>query len=232
MTLDKRLLAAASLVRRGSPVCDVGTDHGYLAAYLAMEGISGQVSASDKNPKPLAAARRTLEANGLAGRVELFLSDGLADVPPQKAMDVVMAGMGGELIASLVLGWLHSREPERRFILQPMTRAAHLRRSLCENGFAILREIPVLEEGRRYAVLLAGWDGVVRTPDPVFELVGRIPEEPTPAAAAFLRGERDKLLKVAAGLEKTAGRADEAAEKRRIAGKLDVLLKEVQPKCL
>ena len=192
MVLDRRLMAAASQVRPGSPVCDVGTDHGYLAAYLAAEGISKQIIASDKNEKPLSAARRTLEENGLAGKVELFLSDGLSSVPPEKAMDIVIAGMGGELIASLVLDWPYSREPERRFILQPMTRASYLRRRLCENGFAILRELPILEDGHCYTVLLAAWDGIIRRPDPIFQMVGRIPEENTPEAAGYLRGERER----------------------------------------
>ena len=33
VSLDSRLLTAASLVREGHPVCDVGTDHGMLAVW-------------------------------------------------------------------------------------------------------------------------------------------------------------------------------------------------------
>ena len=63
--LPKRLMACAALVRRGAKVCDVGTDHALLPCYLAKEGISPAVIASDVNEKPLLGAARTIFAGGL-----------------------------------------------------------------------------------------------------------------------------------------------------------------------
>ena len=37
--LDERLSAVASLVRNGKRVADIGTDHGYLVAYLVENGV-------------------------------------------------------------------------------------------------------------------------------------------------------------------------------------------------
>ncbi|MDE6783913.1 MAG: class I SAM-dependent methyltransferase, partial [Ruminococcus sp.] len=51
--LDKRLELCAELVSGKGIVCDVGTDHGYLAIELIKSGKCEKVIASDINPKPL-----------------------------------------------------------------------------------------------------------------------------------------------------------------------------------
>ena len=76
MKLGRRLAAAASLVRPGIPVCDVGTDHGLLACFLAQKGISPLIVASDIAEKPLDAARNLIASLGLEGQVQTVLSDG------------------------------------------------------------------------------------------------------------------------------------------------------------
>ncbi|MDE6599627.1 MAG: class I SAM-dependent methyltransferase, partial [Oscillospiraceae bacterium] len=134
--LDKRLRLCADMVR-GKRVCDVGTDHAYLAAELLSEGRCETAVAADINEKPLAAARLTLEKAGVLDRAELILSDGLENIPESGITDIVIAGMGGELIAAILsrCGWLDGKN----LILQPMSRADFLIKWLCENGFEILR---------------------------------------------------------------------------------------------
>ena len=57
--LGPRLALCASLVREGSTLCDVGTDHGYLPIWLLKTGKIPKALACDINPGPLEAARRT-----------------------------------------------------------------------------------------------------------------------------------------------------------------------------
>ncbi|MFR4144599.1 MAG: tRNA (adenine(22)-N(1))-methyltransferase TrmK [[Clostridium] leptum] len=66
--------------------------------------------------------------------VELRLSDGLQAFLPEEADFIVIAGMGGEVIASILgaVPWL--KETGARLVLQPMTRAEELRRFLAEHG--------------------------------------------------------------------------------------------------
>ena len=78
--LDKRLSACADFVK-GSRVCDIGTDHGYLTAELLLSGKCKTAVAADINEKPLASAQKTLEKHGLTDRCELILSDGLKNIP-------------------------------------------------------------------------------------------------------------------------------------------------------
>jgi tRNA (adenine22-N1)-methyltransferase len=150
--LDKRLTAIAELVREGATVCDVGTDHAYLPCFLARSGKYGQVYACDLNPKPLEFARAQIAHQG--ADVILIQSDGLAEVPV--CDDVIIAGMGGELIAEIV-GRIPQgfRTANLRLILQPMTRAQHLRHGLAESGFEVITEKIVRENNRDFIIMYA-----------------------------------------------------------------------------
>ena len=98
--LTGRLSAAAALCRRGVTICDVGTDHALLACYLAQNGAK-EVIASDVKEGPLSAARRTI-AEQCVTNVTAVLSDGLDRI--DYADDVVICGMGGELIMKIISG--------------------------------------------------------------------------------------------------------------------------------
>ena len=138
--LTGRLSAAAALCRRGVIVCDVGTDHALLACYLAQNGAK-EVIASDVKDGPLSAARRTIAEQGVTN-VTAVLSDGLDRI--DYADDVVICGMGGELIMKIISGCRFLSE-DTRFILQPMTKADTLRRELYRGGFDIIEERAVRE---------------------------------------------------------------------------------------
>lgn len=78
----------------------------------------------------------------------------LRALSPDEAGDIVLAGMGGELIIRLIgeAPWL--KAGDKRLILQPMTSAEELRRFLEREGFAILREQAAEEDGHVYSVML------------------------------------------------------------------------------
>jgi tRNA (adenine22-N1)-methyltransferase len=150
--LDKRLSAIAELIREGVTVCDVGTDHARLPCHLARSGKYGQVYACELNLKPLEFARSQISHQ--KAEVVLIQSDGLTNAPP--CDDVVIAGMGGELIAAIVSKMPKAFRGENlRLILQPMTRAEHLRRGLAESGFEIISEQSVHENNRDFIIIYA-----------------------------------------------------------------------------
>ena len=117
--LPKRLQACADFVRQGTRVCDVGTDHALLPCELVKQGKATAALAADVHEKPLAGARKTIRASGCADRVTTRLSDGLQQILPEEADDVVIAGMGGETIAQILAAapWLQGRGC--RLLLQP-----------------------------------------------------------------------------------------------------------------
>lgn len=209
IALDKRLLAAAELCREGKTAADIGCDHARLACRLAQDK-SMKVIAADVRDGPLEAARRTVSEQGCEN-VLIVKSDGLENI--DFADDVIICGMGGELIAEIIGGCRFLSE-DTRFILQPMTKADCLRCWLCENGFEIIEERAVYDNGKIYAIIYAKHTGEIKQPDELFALCGKMTD------SGYLRRVAEKLLKKAAGLEKSELQGGEAAKLRELANKI------------
>lgn len=159
ITLDKRLTAVAQMVRQGSRLADIGTDHAYLPVYLVQSGVSPSAIASDIGVGPLDAARHTVTANGLTSEIALRLGDGLSTVTADEIDDIAIAGMGGETIVAILESAPFVKDSRLRLILQPMTRAEDLRRWLLTNGFAILEEHLIVDGRHLYPVMAAEYTG-------------------------------------------------------------------------
>ncbi len=151
VNLSPRLNAAASLVRGGGTVADIGTDHGYLPVFLLQSGKIKAAVASDIRKSPLDNAKKTVEKYELSDKISLRLSDGLREFSYGEADEIIFAGMGGTLIAEKMkeTGWV--KNGSLHFIFQPQSRAEELREYLYNNGFMILNEIAV-HEGKRYYI--------------------------------------------------------------------------------
>lgn len=153
--LDPRLLTIADMVRKDGKICDVGTDHALLPCYLCEKGAKN-VIAADINDGPLKSAAATVALYGMENYVRVMKSDGLRSIPP--CDDVIVAGMGGELIGRIVSECTFITD-NTRFILQPMTKAYILRRELYRNGFEIIEEKTAQSAGKIYTVILVKYSG-------------------------------------------------------------------------
>lgn len=172
--LDARLALAASMVRPGSVVCDVGTDHAYLPIWLIRQGISPAAVACDINEGPLSSAREHAVQSGCAAQMSFYLADGLSgiDLAAEGVRDIVICGMGGELIARIYTASPYTRRADVHGILQPMTRAEELRAALAQGGYRIEDERLACAAGRIYSCLSVVYDGVIRTPDTAALILG------------------------------------------------------------
>ena len=173
--LDARLAAAASFVREGAVAADIGTDHALLPLFLLAEGRILFAVASDIHRGPLERAKRNAAAAGLSDRMRFVLADGLKGLEPEKdgVTDILVCGMGGELIARIVGESEYVRDPGIRLILCPMSQPDKLREFLAGAGFAVLDEKLAEAAGKRYAVLCAEYDGQIRGLTPAERLLGR-----------------------------------------------------------
>lgn len=172
--LDDRLSAVASLVRQGSTVADIGTDHAYLLCYLIEKNICPIGIAADINKGPLENARQTVIDCGVYDKVQLILSDGLKSIPENSADDIVMAGMGGILISEIIdcAPWV--RNENISIVAQPMTHAEVLREYFCKNGFKINKEITATDGKRIYVAMSASYTGITYSCDKAYYYLGEL----------------------------------------------------------
>ncbi|MDR1068184.1 MAG: class I SAM-dependent methyltransferase [Clostridiales Family XIII bacterium] len=158
--LNERLQAIVRYIEKGERVADIGTDHALLPVYLVRNGISPLVIATDVAAGPFAVARGRIDTlmDGSEGaeRIILRRGDGLEALEPGEVDAVIIAGMGGELIADIITRDTGKGRSFAKYILQPRTKADRLRVSLAENGFIIREETAALERGRVCEVLVAG----------------------------------------------------------------------------
>jgi len=152
---SKRLLEIASLVKKNSIVGDIGTDHGYLPVYLIENNISKKVIGSDISKGSLNKIIDYVKSKGLEDEIDTRLGNGLEVIKPFEIDTVIIAGMGGILIRDILdKNWKLSKSINN-FILQPMIGAKELRHYLLNNGYTILENRLVKEDGKYYEVIYA-----------------------------------------------------------------------------
>lgn len=168
--LSRRLSLIAQFVNEGSSVCDVGTDHGYLPAFLYLSQNCKGVIATDINEKPLESARANLKRQG--ADVKLILCDGLEKVTRADADTIIIAGMGGEVISGIIDRAAFLRDNTVKLILQPTTAAKELRLYLARNGFAVEQETALAENGKVYSIMCVRFAEVPYDIDAVRAVIG------------------------------------------------------------
>lgn len=164
MQLSKRLLACSQFVHSGDRVADVGCDHGYLSIYLLKNNIAASVIASDINKGPLQSAVANAQKFGVSEHIRFYLSDGVASIPREFDC-MIVAGMGGDTMISILEAakWLQNKQ--YRLILQCQSKNAMLRQYLSDNGWVISNEIIVRDGRFLYTVMEVLWqpDGLKLT---------------------------------------------------------------------
>ena len=157
-TPSARLCSALPYLTWGGAVIDVGTDHAYLPIYLVGQNISSRALACDINRGPIENAQRNIAAAGLNTKIDTLCTDGLHGTEGFCPDDILIFGMGGELIIRILSEAPWVKNPNIGLVLQPMTRAHLLRRWLLENGFAIVGET-IAHEDRYYQTIAARYCG-------------------------------------------------------------------------
>lgn len=163
-SLGARLDCIAELLHRYGPfscLADIGSDHAFLACRALQKQDAKTAVASDIREGPLENGRRNALQCGVS---PLFrLSDGFDGLRDFSFDGACICGMGGELIADILLRYTTHRygnHPDCTFFLQPMTAQDDLRRFLWNNGYTVLAEHYTVERGKPYAVLVARHTGV------------------------------------------------------------------------
>lgn len=173
-SLDKRLSLCASFVREGVKIADIGTDHAYLPIWLVMNEKVEKALACDINEGPLNSGKADVMRYNLSDRITLRLSDGLKNVSENEADDIIIAGMGGELIVKILMECSFSKNKDKRFILQPMTKCEVLIKWLYENGFEIIAQKACECDKKHYTVMVVQYTGKSVEIDDSFLYMGKL----------------------------------------------------------
>lgn len=179
--LSPRLKAIADLISPCNCFADIGTDHAYLPVYLCGIGKCRKAVASDVNKGPLKRAEKTVLEYGKYDKIDLRLGGGLETVLKDEADSVVIAGMGGLIIAKILEDGREKINDGCKIVLQPMTAVPELREYLYNNGWTVTEEHLVREDEKIYNIIeiCKGESGVVPTEAELFvgkELMKKRPE--------------------------------------------------------
>ena len=153
MKLSKRLQAVADLVSDGMRVADIGTDHGYIPIYLVQTGKCPNAIAMDVNKGPLLRATAHIQEEGLTMQIATRLSDGLSSLKEGECDCAVLAGMGGALVIKILEEGKNCALSLKELILQPQSELSKVRSYLLENGYQVVAEDMVEEDGKFYPMM-------------------------------------------------------------------------------
>ena len=158
--MNKRLeLLYEMIPDDGLGVIDVGTDHGQIPIRLSGSGYSGKIIASDIAEGPLKAARAAAHSAGVENKIRFLLCNGLDLCPSKEISDILIAGMGGDMIVKILDEAEWCMDKRYRLILQPMTKPEVLRYWLVNNEYEIAGESVVEDSGTLYQIIEAVFGG-------------------------------------------------------------------------
>lgn len=153
--ITPRLLTVAKMASKSRCLADIGTDHAYVPIYLILNNIVDSALAMDINRGPLMRAEENINKFSLGEKIKTRLSDGLKELKNNEADTVIIAGMGGILINSIIDADKDRLTSVKRYILQPMTAVEETRKYLYENDFLIVDEKMAKEDNKIYTIISA-----------------------------------------------------------------------------
>lgn len=146
--ISKRLKEIAKYTNGFNLLLDVGSDHGLLPIYAIKNHFVNEAIASDINSKPLIKAKENFNKYELD--IDTFIYDGI----PNTSSDViVIAGMGAELIISILEKTLNNAKNLKRLILAPNCDYDILRRFVAKS-FKIVDEDIVYDKNHYYEIIV------------------------------------------------------------------------------
>ncbi|MBQ2184794.1 MAG: SAM-dependent methyltransferase [Lachnospiraceae bacterium] len=155
--LSKRLKKVDTMVEPAAFLADIGCDHGFLSIDLVKSGKVKKALCTDINEGPLKRAEEHIKEYGLEGKINTCLSDGLLslknkfdDFPFDSA---VICGMGGIMGIKIIHEAVEFFRRMNVFYLQLQSDIELVRLYLKKNGFKIVYEDMVLEDGKYYTVM-------------------------------------------------------------------------------
>lgn len=134
---------------------DIGCDHALISIACVLEGIAEHVIAMDVREQPITLAQSNIQLYSLEKSVETRISDGFEQAEIGEAAWAVIAGMGGETMSGILRRGKPCLEAGIGLLLQPQSELETVRNLLCKEGYEIVDEAFLLEDGKFYTIIKA-----------------------------------------------------------------------------
>ncbi|WP_209479188.1 tRNA (adenine(22)-N(1))-methyltransferase [Virgibacillus litoralis] len=153
--LSKRLSTVATFITKGATFADIGSDHAYLPCYVCLYDSKAQAIAGEVKEGPFKSALETINKYDLSTRVEIRLGDGLEIIQNGEVNLLVITGMGGSLIRSILEDGKSRLSCVQRIIVQPNVNERNVREWFYKNNYTITCEEILEESGHIYEIIVA-----------------------------------------------------------------------------
>lgn len=154
--LSERLAKVASFLPSGAFFADIGSDHAYLPCHVCQNDPTAKAIAGEINDGPFASAKAAVAKYGFSDRVEVRKGNGLEVLHPDDGVkQLVIAGMGGSLIRSILEEGKSKLGGVKRIVAQPNIDARAVRKWLYNHEFFLTQEAILEENGHIYEILVA-----------------------------------------------------------------------------
>lgn len=153
--LSNRLEAVANNIPPGSRLADIGSDHAYLPCNVVKKGSVPMAIAGEVAEGPYQSALEQVESEHLTDKIAVRKGDGLEVIEPGEVDCITIAGMGGTLISTILEQGKSKLEGVSRLVLQPNVGSFAVRSWLIDNGWELVKEDILKEDGKIYEILTA-----------------------------------------------------------------------------
>lgn len=152
MNDKKRLMDIINLIDKGKNVIDIGTDHGLVPLYLAKNGISEDILATDISEKSLEKLKLALDED-TKEIIRTKVTDGFKNIKKANNQIAIIAGMGANTIMDIIKDSLDFARNLDYMILASNINTEKLRIFLSENDFEIINDFLSYENDKYYDII-------------------------------------------------------------------------------
>lgn len=153
-TIPQRLKTISTYLKAGSIFADIGSDHALLPVYVCMHDVRAKAIAGEVNQGPYQSALDNVRRYHLRNRIDVRLGDGLDILYTGEVSELVIAGMGGTLITTILEKGCDKLNAVETLIIQPNNNEKKTREWLENNQFTITNEAIIKENGHIYEIIV------------------------------------------------------------------------------
>lgn len=149
--ISPRLRAISELVE-DKPYVDIGADHGYLDLHLINNGHKGPIAVTENKKGPYERLCKNIDKSECGDIVTCVFADGL-NFDYREYKQLVISGMGGSLIVSILQKAKFGLDNFDTLILEPQSDLYFFRSTIIKLGYEIVSEKYILERSKTYPII-------------------------------------------------------------------------------